>query len=74
MKIGDRVKTPYGSGVIRVEETNRVEYRYGVEMDNLNKVPFEVDLSEGMDYSANPDILVYFFKSELSKEVITTKQ
>lgn len=65
MKIGNRVETPFGAGTVRIEESNRVEHRFGIEMDHLDKVPFEIDLSGGVDYTANPNILVYFFKSEL---------
>lgn len=66
-KIGQRVITPYGDGVIIKEETNRVEYRYGVKMDSLDGVPFCVDLDEPERWKSYPDSVLYFFKSELKR-------
>jgi hypothetical protein len=64
MKIGDRVHTPYGPGTIVAEESNRIEFRYGVDMDDANGVPF---LHDDIDERYINDKPVFFFKSELKK-------
>ena len=50
-KIGQKVLTPDGVGVVKVRETNRVEDRYGVEIYELY----------------DKKVVLYFFKSELQK-------
>jgi hypothetical protein len=64
MKIGDRVITEYGEGVIVAEESNRVEYRYGVLLDNCQGVPFLHDDIEDRYINDKP---VFFFKREIKK-------
>jgi hypothetical protein len=49
-RIGQKVKTPEGVGVIKVKEKNRTEDRYGVEI-------FEM---------YDKKVIRYFFKSELT--------
>lgn len=63
MKIGDRVMTEYGEGVIVAEEPNRIENRYGVELDYTDQVPWNTDECPDMPYPKNKTM--YFFKREL---------
>jgi len=37
MKVGDRVSTPDGDGIIVGHETNRLEDRYGVKLNNSKR-------------------------------------
>ncbi len=51
-KVGQKVSTPDGCGVIKVIEKNRVEDRYGVEIYELY----------------DKKVILYFFKSEIQSD------
>lgn len=64
-KVGTRVTTPHGEGVVVAKETNRVEDRYGVQLDYTDMYPWGVEEEGNKPYPDNK--IVYYFKSELSK-------
>lgn len=55
--------TPHGEGVIVDKETNRVEDRYGVQLDYTDQYPWGVEEEGNLPYPNNK--IVYYFKSEI---------